>query len=100
MVGRRLAMNPQPLEVWTDRASWPIALDIHDDPANPSGWLAEELPISAALYVVARQCHLERGIRMRSRCSIDRNPGRNRPKEAHSCWMKNLEQNNFPHCQR
>jgi len=39
----RLALNPQPLEFWTDRASWPVGLDIHDDPACPSGWLAEEL---------------------------------------------------------
>jgi len=39
----RLALNPQPLEVWTDRASWPVGLDIHADPSCPSGWLAEEL---------------------------------------------------------
>jgi predicted dehydrogenase len=39
----RLCLNPQPLEIWTDKQHWPIALDIHDDPAAPSGWLAEEL---------------------------------------------------------
>jgi predicted dehydrogenase len=37
----RLSLNPQPLETWSDRAEWPVALDIHVDP--PSGWLAEEL---------------------------------------------------------
>jgi predicted dehydrogenase len=39
----RLSLNPQPLELWGDRAEWPMALDIDDDPARPSGWLAEEL---------------------------------------------------------
>lgn len=36
-----VSLNPQPLQVWSDRAEWPVALDIHLDP--PSGWLAEEL---------------------------------------------------------
>ena len=39
----RLALNPQPFELWTDRAQWPIALNIDDNPASPSGWMAEEL---------------------------------------------------------
>jgi predicted dehydrogenase len=39
----RLALNPQPFEVWTNKASWPVGLDIHADPSCPSGWLAEEL---------------------------------------------------------
>ncbi|HEU5101544.1 MAG TPA: Gfo/Idh/MocA family oxidoreductase [Roseiflexaceae bacterium] len=39
----RLELNPRPLTVWAERAEWPLALDIHDDPAAPSGWLAEEL---------------------------------------------------------
>lgn len=39
----KLALNPQPLEIWTDRAAWPVGLDIHEDPVAPSGWLAEEL---------------------------------------------------------
>jgi predicted dehydrogenase len=39
----RLELNPQPLTVWAKRAEWPLALDIDDDPAAPSGWLAEEL---------------------------------------------------------
>jgi hypothetical protein len=39
----RLELNPRPLTVWADRAEWPLALDIADDPAAPSGWLAEEL---------------------------------------------------------
>src|SRR5205814_2292657 len=39
----RLSLNPQPLELWSDSAEWPIGLDIDDNPAAPSGWLAEEL---------------------------------------------------------
>jgi predicted dehydrogenase len=39
----QLRLNPQPLEVWAERAEWPLALDIHADPGAPSGWLAEEL---------------------------------------------------------
>jgi predicted dehydrogenase len=39
----QLRLNPQPLEIWSERAEWPLALDIHADPAAPSGWLAEEL---------------------------------------------------------
>ncbi len=39
----RLSLNPQPLEIWTDRHQSPICLNIHDDPQAPSGWLAEEL---------------------------------------------------------
>jgi UDP-N-acetylglucosamine 3-dehydrogenase len=34
-------LNPQALEVWSDRAEWPLGLDVYTDP--PSGWLAEEL---------------------------------------------------------
>lgn len=39
----QLRLNPQPLEVWTGRTEWPLALNILADPAAPSGWLAEEL---------------------------------------------------------
>jgi predicted dehydrogenase len=39
----QLRLNPQPLEIWAERAEWPLALDIHPDPTAPSGWLAEEL---------------------------------------------------------
>ncbi len=39
----RLSLNPQPFELWSQRAEWPIGLDIDDDPARPSGWMAEEL---------------------------------------------------------
>lgn len=36
-------LNPQPLQVWADRATWPIALDIHTAHSRPSGWLAQQL---------------------------------------------------------
>lgn len=39
----QLRLNPQPLEIWSDRAEWPLALGIYADPTAPSGWLAEEL---------------------------------------------------------
>ena len=39
----QLRLNPQPLEIWSDRTEWPLALGIHADPTAPSGWLAEEL---------------------------------------------------------
>lgn len=39
----RMEINPQPLTIWAERAEWPLALAIDDDPAAPSGWLAEEL---------------------------------------------------------
>jgi predicted dehydrogenase len=39
----QLRLNPRPLDIWAERAEWPLALDINADPFAPSGWLAEEL---------------------------------------------------------
>lgn len=39
----QLRLNPQPLELWTERAEWPLALNIYTDLSAPAGWLAEEL---------------------------------------------------------
>jgi predicted dehydrogenase len=39
----RVDSNPRPLEVWDDRARWPMALEIRAEPLNPSGMMAEEL---------------------------------------------------------
>jgi predicted dehydrogenase len=39
----QLRLNPQPLEIWAERAEWPLALNIYADPVAPTGWLAEEL---------------------------------------------------------
>jgi predicted dehydrogenase len=39
----RLELNPRPLTIWAARAAWPLGLEIDDNPAAPSGWLAEEL---------------------------------------------------------
>jgi predicted dehydrogenase len=39
----QVRLNPQPLEIWAERAEWPLALNIYADPMAPSGWLAEEL---------------------------------------------------------
>ena len=39
----RLELNPRPLTIWAERAEWPLALEIDDNPSAPSGWLAEEL---------------------------------------------------------
>lgn len=39
----RLAPNPRPIEIWDDRAHWPMSLEIRSTPTAPSGMLAEEL---------------------------------------------------------
>lgn len=39
----QLRLNPQPLEIWAERAEWPLSLNVYPDPFAPSGWLAEEL---------------------------------------------------------
>jgi predicted dehydrogenase len=39
----RIDPNPRPLEVWSDRAEWPLTLEIRATPAGATGMLAEEL---------------------------------------------------------
>lgn len=39
----RMAMNPRPIDVWDERARWPMALEIRADPINPTGMMASEL---------------------------------------------------------
>ena len=39
----RISPNPRPIEVWDDRATWPMALEIRADASGPSGMMAEEL---------------------------------------------------------
>jgi predicted dehydrogenase len=39
----RTRPNPRPIEVWSDRATWPMPLEIRADPAGPSGMMAAEL---------------------------------------------------------
>ena len=39
----RVRANPRPLEVWDDRARWPLELEIRSDQVAPSGMLAEQL---------------------------------------------------------
>lgn len=39
----RITPNPRPVEVWDERATWPMALEIRADPLAPAGMLAEEL---------------------------------------------------------
>lgn len=38
----RIEPNPRPLDVWTDRQSWPFALEIRATPSGPTGMMAEE----------------------------------------------------------
>jgi predicted dehydrogenase len=38
----RIEPNPRPLELWTDRATWPLALEIRTGDFGPSGMMAEE----------------------------------------------------------
>jgi UDP-N-acetylglucosamine 3-dehydrogenase len=39
----RTTPNPRPLEMWDDRAQWPMALEIRADPDAPGGMLAEQM---------------------------------------------------------
>jgi len=39
----RLQPNPRPIELYDERASWPMALEIRADREGPTGMLAEEL---------------------------------------------------------
>jgi len=39
----RIVSNPRPVEVWSDRAEWPMALEIRATPSGATGMLAEEL---------------------------------------------------------
>ena len=39
----RTQPNPRPIELWDDRARWPMMLEIRADPTAPSGMMAEEL---------------------------------------------------------
>jgi predicted dehydrogenase len=39
----RLQPNPRPFELYRDRASWPMSLEIRTDAAGPTGMLAEQL---------------------------------------------------------
>jgi hypothetical protein len=38
----RISPNPRPIEVWDDRARWPMALEIRTDVSGPTGMMAEE----------------------------------------------------------
>lgn len=39
----RIAPNPRPIEVWDDKAVWPMALEIRTGTTGPAGMMAEEL---------------------------------------------------------
>ena len=39
----RIEPNPRPVEVWDERASWPMGLEIRTDETGPTGMMAEEL---------------------------------------------------------
>lgn len=39
----RIDPNPRPIEVWDERAEWPMALEIRAEPAGATGMMAEEL---------------------------------------------------------
>ncbi len=39
----RILPNPRPVEVWDEKAHWPMALEIRTDSGVPSGMMAEEL---------------------------------------------------------
>lgn len=39
----RISPNPRPIEVFDERATWPMPLEIRTDPHGPTGMMAEEL---------------------------------------------------------
>lgn len=39
----RMQMNPRPIQVWDDKARWPMALEIRAEPEAPTGMMAAEL---------------------------------------------------------
>lgn len=39
----RINANPRPIEIWDDRARYPMTLEIRADPTAPSGMLAEQM---------------------------------------------------------
>lgn len=39
----RISPNPRPIEVWSERASWPMPLEIRADATGATGMMAEEL---------------------------------------------------------
>ena len=39
----RIIPNPRPIEVWSDQAEWPLALEIRAEPSGATGMMAEEL---------------------------------------------------------
>lgn len=39
----RINPNPRPVEVWDEKAHWPMPLEIRTDPHSPTGMMAEEL---------------------------------------------------------
>ncbi|MDG1897431.1 MAG: Gfo/Idh/MocA family oxidoreductase [Fuerstiella sp.] len=39
----QIVPNPRPIEVWSDRAEWPMALEIRATPTGATGMMAEEL---------------------------------------------------------
>lgn len=39
----RIAPNPRPIEIWDDKAVWPMALEIRTGVTGPTGMMAEEL---------------------------------------------------------
>ena len=81
----RIVTNPRPLELWDDRARWPLELEIIDSPGCPTGMLAEEHRLFAALTrgeaEVPLGARYEDGLRVLSwldtlvRCAEERTTG-------------------------
>ena len=55
----RILPNPRPVEVWDERAQWPMALEIRTDSSGPTGMMAEEL--RCFCRVVRGQCPVPAG---------------------------------------
>jgi len=72
----RLSPNPRPIEVWSDQAEWPMALEIRTDDSGPTGMMAEEL--RCFCRVASGQQEVPRGATYRDAMQVQR-------------WMEQLD---------
>jgi predicted dehydrogenase len=75
----RFRSNPRPIEVWDERARWPMALEIRADPSGPTGMMAAEL--RCFCRVVRGQQSVPRGAAYADALQVQRWMDR-----LQSCW--------------
>ena len=76
----RMQPNPRPLELWDERARWPMSLEIRATETDPSGMLAEQL--RTFCRVVRGEQQIPLGARYRDALQVQR-------------WLDRLESDAF-----